>query len=74
MQASWWEGPVPDRWSIELGVGPLVGRALSRDESTGGSVLRKSLSSLLAYGWGCVPTLMVVLAWGFPALEPTGYW
>ena len=35
---------------MELGLVPLVGRA----------VLRKTLSSLSADGWGCVPALLAV--------------
>ena len=47
---------MPARWWAELGLGPLVGRAMSR----GGCELRKSLGSLSADGWGCVPTQLVV--------------
>ena len=30
VQASWWEGLVPAHWWVELGLAPLVGRAVSR--------------------------------------------
>ena len=51
MSAHWW---------VELGLGPLVGKALSGGVSRGGCGLRKTLGSLSAYGWGCVPTQLVV--------------
>ena len=47
-------------WWVELGLGPLVGRVMSRPVSRGGCGLRKSSGSLSAEGWGCVPTLLVV--------------
>ena len=47
---------MPAHWWVELGLGPLVGWAVSRDVSTGGPGLRKSLGSLSADGWVCVPT------------------
>ena len=45
---------------MELGLGPLVGRAMSRGMSRGGYGLRKSLGSLSADEWGCVPSLLIV--------------
>ena len=72
VQASWWEGLVLALWLVELGLNPLVGRAVSR-----GSVLqwlwvqydfrssvdwRVGLSSYLA-GW---------LAWGLLGEAPIG--
>ena len=45
---------------MQLGLGPLLGRAMLRGMSGGGYGLRKSLGSLSADGWGCVPTLFVV--------------
>ena len=50
MQASWWEGLVPDHWLVELGLAPRVGRA----------VLRKTLSSLSSDVWACIPALLVI--------------
>ena len=50
MQASRWEGLVSAHWRVEVGLAPLVGRAM----------LRKTLSSLSVNGWSCVPTLLVV--------------
>ena len=41
---------------VELGVGPLVGRAMVRH----GCGLRKSSGNLSADGWGYVPTQLVV--------------
>ena len=43
---------------VELGLCPLVGRAVSRDMSRGGFGL-KSLGILSYNGWGCIPTLLV---------------
>ena len=45
---------------MDLGPGPLVGRAVSRGMSKGGCGLRKTLGSLSADGWGCVPAQFVV--------------
>ena len=49
---------MPAHWWVELGLGPLVGRVMSRGLSRGGCGLRKSLGSLS--GWDCVPALFVV--------------
>ena len=43
-------------WWVELGLGPLVGRAMSRDTSRGDCGLWKSLVNLSANEWVCVPT------------------
>lgn len=43
-----------------LGFGPLLGKAASKGMSRSGCGLRKSLGSLSAAGWGCVPALLVV--------------
>ena len=61
MKASSRVGPVPAQWWVELGLGPLVGRAVSMDVSRGGYGLRKPLGSLTADGWDCVPAQLV--AW-----------
>ena len=50
VQASWWNDCIPAHLLLELGLVPLVGRA----------VLRKNLSSLSAGEWACVPGLLVV--------------
>ena len=42
VQASWQEGLVPAHWWVELGLGLLVGRAMSRGVSRGTCGLRKS--------------------------------
>ena len=47
---------MPAHWRVELGLGPLVGRAMFR----GSSWLRKSLGSLSADGFDCVPAHCVV--------------
>ena len=60
VQASWREGLKPTHWWVELGLGPLAGRALPWCESRGDCGLRKSLGSLSADGWGCVPAQLVV--------------
>ena len=60
VQASWWEGLLPAPWWVELGLVPLVGRAMSRGAFRGDFVLRKTLGRLSADGWGCVPTLFIV--------------
>lgn len=54
---------------VRLGLGTLVGRAVSMGMSRS-SGLRKSFGSLSADGCGTV----CYLAWGVPALEPTGCW
>ena len=45
---------------VGAGLGPLVGRAMSRGFSRGTCELRKSLDSLSANGCGCVPTLLTI--------------
>lgn len=62
------EGLVPAHWWVELSLVPLVDRAMSRSMSRGSCGLRKSLGSLSSDGWGCVPTLLVVLP------EASYYW
>ena len=47
-------------WWVELGLVPLVGRAMSRGMFRGSLELRKTLGSLSADGWGCVHLLLVV--------------
>ena len=49
---------MPGHWWVELGLGPLVGGAMSRGMSRGGCGPRKLLGSLSADGWGCVPALL----------------
>ena len=49
-----WEGPVPAYWQVEVGVGLLVGRTVSRGVSRGDCELRKSLGNLYAHGWSSV--------------------
>lgn len=52
---------MPSQWWVELGLSPLMGWATSRGVSRGGcGVFIKSLGSLSANGWGCVPTQFVV--------------
>ena len=46
---------------MEIGVGPLADRAISRDVSSGSCGLRKSLGNLSAEEWGYIPSLQVVL-------------
>ena len=60
MQASCWKGLVPSQWWVELGLVPLMGRAMSRGVFRVGCGLRGTLGSLSADGWGCVPTLLFV--------------
>ena len=45
---------------MELNLVPVVGRAMSRGVFSRQLVVRKTLSSLSADGWGCVPALLVV--------------
>ena len=47
---SCWEGLITAHWWVDLGLVPLVSRAM----------LGKTLSSLTADGWGYVPALFVV--------------
>ena len=49
---------VPAHWWVKLGLGPLVGRAVSRSKSIGGCGLQNSLGRLSADGWGQVLVLM----------------
>ena len=51
---------MPAHWWMELDLDPLVGRAISKDMSSSGCRLRKSLGSLSAEEQGCVPTQLVV--------------
>ena len=60
MQTSFREGQVPAHWWVELGLGPLVGRAVSRGVFRGGCRLRNTFLSLSDDGWGFVPALLVV--------------
>ena len=75
VHASWQEGLVPAHWWVELGPGPLVSRALSRDISRRGCGLRTPLGSLSADGLGCIPTLLIVWPeafqhWSLQAVGP----
>ena len=45
---------------VELSLVPLVGMAVSRGVFRGACGLQKTLGSLSADGWGCVPTMLVV--------------
>ena len=51
VSASWW---------VDLGLDPLVGKAMSRGGSRGGCGLRKSLGYLSANGQSSVPILLIV--------------
>ena len=51
---------MPAPWWVELGLGPLVGRAMSNGVPSGGYGLRKSLGSLSVDGWDHVPALLVI--------------
>ena len=59
---------MPAHWRLELGLVPLVGRAVSGGVFRGSCGLRKTLGSLSADGWGCVPALLV----GWP--EASQHW
>ena len=54
VHASWREGLGPAHWKVDLSLGSLVGRTVSKDMLRGGNKLRKSLGSLSADGWSCV--------------------
>ena len=57
-------------WWVDLGLDPLVSRAVSREVSRGSCGVRKSLGCLSADKRGFVPTLLVV--WPeVSQLEPT---
>ena len=60
MQASWWEGLVSALWRVELGLVPLVGKAMSGGLFWCGCDLSMTLGSLSADGSGYVPVLLVV--------------
>ena len=47
-------------WYVELSLVSLLGRALPLDVNRGRCVLGRTLGSLFADGWGCVPTLFIV--------------
>ena len=51
---------MPAHWWVELGLVPLVGRAMSRCMSRDDFGLRTTLGSLSVDGWGYGPTLLVV--------------
>ena len=51
---------MPAPWWVELGLGPLVGRAMSNGMPRGGYGLRKSSGSLSVDGWDRVPALLVI--------------
>ena len=46
---------------VELGLVPLVGKAVSRDVFRDSCGLRTTLGNLSGDGGGCVPTLLIVL-------------
>ena len=72
VQASWWDGLVPAHGRVELGLVPLVGRAVSRGVSRGGCGLRMTLGSCQ---WvGLYSHLVGCLVRGVQALEPAGCW
>ena len=50
LQASWWEGLVPAHWWVQLGLVPLVGRAVSQGMFRGSCWLRITLGSLKLIG------------------------
>ena len=51
---------MPAHWWVKLFIVPIVGEALSLDVIGGSWVPRKTLGSLFADEWDCVPTLFVV--------------
>lgn len=59
---------MPAHWQVELILIPLVGEALSLGVIRGSCVPGDSLGILFADGWGCDPTRVCCLAWGFSAL------
>lgn len=61
-------------WHVKLGLGPLLGRTVSRSISRSDCGLRKSLGSLSVDGQRLCCTPFGWLAWGIPSLETTGCW
>ena len=55
-----WEGQMPVLLWVELGLVPLMGRAVSRSVFQGCCELSMTLGNLSADGWGCVPVLLAV--------------
>ena len=53
MKVSWRAGPLPAHWRGKLGLGPLVGSAMSRGMPRGGSGLRTVFTQLSDDGWDC---------------------
>lgn len=72
MLASWREGPVSARWCVELGLGPLVGKAKCRGVFRVSYGLRKSLGPV--HGWGWVPTQLVIWPEASQPGLPAGCW
>lgn len=60
MQASWWEGACSWLLWVDLCLGPLGDRAVSKDRSRGDWGLGRSLGNLSAGGWGYIPALLLV--------------
>ena len=54
------EGLVPAHWWVNLALGPLVGKAMSRGVFGSNCELRVTSGSLSDDGWGCIPTLLVI--------------
>ena len=44
---------------VELGLGSLIGSAMSRAVSRGDCTLRRCLGILCVSGWGCIPALFI---------------
>lgn len=60
MQASWWDELLPFHCWEEMGLIPLVVKAMSRGEFSCGYKFMAALGSLSTNGWDRVPILLVV--------------
>ena len=74
VQASWWEGLVSAHLWVELGLVPLVGRALSRGVFNGQLWAQEDLRQPVCWWVELCSHPDACLTWGLPALEPTGWW
>ena len=73
-QASWWERLVLAHSCVEMGLVPLVGRTVSKGVFSRKLWAQKDFRLPSCCWVGLCSLLVGCLAWGIPALEPTGCW
>ena len=74
VQASSWEGLVSAHWGVELGLVPLVGRAVSGGCLPGRFFTQEDFKQPVCWWVGVCSCPVGCLVWGIPELGPTGYW